>query len=223
MKSAKIAAAIALTLVGGVATAFAAPAVVTGNANVRQGASTSAQVLTTLPGGATVDANCYDQGWCMINGTGNFRGVSGWISQSLIAFTDGSVAPQPPQPPRPGPGPQPQPPRPGGNNNSGPGFSFDFNFGTPSQTRPQPNRQAGACFFTERNFRGNSFCVDRGQEYARMPRGWNDVIRSVQVFGRAQVDLCSDNGFYGNCVTVRSDQSRLPSGIDRRVSSIDVY
>ncbi|WEJ59618.1 SH3 domain-containing protein [Devosia sp. FJ2-5-3] len=223
MKSAKFAAALAMTLLGGIATALAAPAITTGNANVRQGASATAPVLTSLPAGATLDANCYDQGWCQVNGTGNFNGVSGWISASLVAFTDGSAMPQPPRPgPQPGPGPQPQPPRPGGNN-SGPGFSFDFNFGTPPQTRPQPSRQSGACFFTERNFRGSSFCVERGQEYTRMPRGWNDVIRSVQVFGRAQVDLCSDNGFYGNCVTVRSDQSRLPSGIDRRVSSIDVY
>lgn len=223
MKSAKFAAALAMTLLGGIATALAAPAVTTGNANVRQGASTTAPVLTSLPAGATLDANCYDLGWCQVNGTGIYNGISGWISASLVAFTDGSAMPQPPRPgPQPGPGPQPQPPRPGGNN-SGPGFSFDFNFGTPPQTRPQPSRQSGACFFTERNFRGSSFCVERGEEYTRMPRGWNDVIRSVQVFGRARVELCSDNGFYGNCVTVRSDQSRLPSGIDRRVSSIDVY
>lgn len=224
MKPVTTAAILVATLLGGVATAMAAPAVTTGSANVRQGASTTAPVLTSLPGGATIDANCYDQGWCTINGTGIYSGVSGWVSASLIAFTDGSIAPRPPAP---GPGPQPQPPRPGGNSgggNNGPGFSFDFNWGTPQPQRPQQGyQQAGACFFSERNFRGSSFCVSVGDSYSRMPRGWNDVVRSVQVYGRARVDLCSDNGFYGNCVTVRSDQSRLPSGIDRRVSSVDVY
>lgn len=230
MKPVTAAAVLVATLLGSIATAMAAPAVTTGSANVRQGGSTSAPVITSLPGGASVDATCYDQGWCQVSGTGIYRGVSGWISGSLIAFTDAQRPPAPgpgPQPPAPGPGPQPQPPGPGtGGGNSGPGFSFDFNWGTPQPQwpRPQPGyQQAGACFFSERNFRGSSFCLSVGDSYERMPRGWNDVVRSVQVYGRARVDLCSDTGFYGNCVTVRSDQSRLPSGIDRRISSVDVY
>lgn len=220
MKSVTATAVIAATLLGGIAAAMAAPAVTTGSANVRAGGSTNSPVVTSLPGGATVDATCNSAGWCQVYGTGIYGGVSGWISASLIAFTDSGPSPRPPAP---GPNPWPQPSQPG----SGPDFSFDFNWGTPQPQRPRPQppvyQDAGACFFSERNFRGSSFCVSVGDSYERMPRGWNDVVRSVQVFGRARVDLCSDNGFYGNCVTVRSDQSRLPSGIDRRVSSVDVY
>lgn len=231
MKSVTATAVLVATLLGTAATAMAAPAVTTGNANVRQSGSTGAPVLTSLPGGATIDATCYDQGWCQIYGTGIYNGVSGWVSGSLIAFTDSGSSPRPPapgpgpRPPAPGPGPGPGPgpfPGPGG----GPGFSFDFNWGTPQPQRPRPQpgyQQAGACFFSERNFRGSSFCLSVGDSYERMPRGWNDIVRSVQVYGRARVDLCSDTGFYGNCVTVRSDQTRLPSGIDRRISSVDVY
>src|SRR5690606_9697567 len=98
MKSAKFAAALAMTLLGGIATALAAPAITTGNANVRQGASATAPVLTSLPAGATLDANCYDQGWCQVNGPGDFNGVCGWFSASLVGFRDGSAMPQPPRP-----------------------------------------------------------------------------------------------------------------------------
>ena len=136
-------------------------------------------------------------------------------AQPVPVYPWGTPVPQPepiypaplPQPiPAPGPAPvypwpQPQPPRP-----------------------PQPPiyQNAGACFFSERNFRGASFCVDAGDSYSRL-RNWDKAIRSVQVFGRASVDLCTDYNFYGNCVTVRRDTGRLPAQLDRRASSLEVY
>lgn len=111
-------------------------------------------------------------------------------------------APQPVPLPTPVyPWPQPQPPRP-----------------------PQPPvyQDAGACFYSERNFRGASFCVDAGDSYTRL-RNWDKAIRSVQVFGRVSVDLCTDYNFYGNCVTLRRDTGRLPAQLDRRASSLEVY
>ena len=81
---------------------------------------------------------------------------------------------------------------------------------------------AGACFFSERDFRGSSFCLDEGETLDRL-RTWNDSIRSVQVFGGANVDICSDQNLYGTCATLRRDAGRLPFELDRDVSSIDVY
>src|SRR5512142_491952 len=49
----------------------------------------------------------------------------------------------------------------------------------------QPN--SGACFYTDFNFRGESFCMNVGQDAPTVPSGFNDRIRSIRVFGRAQV------------------------------------
>lgn len=93
----------------------------------------------------------------------------------------------------------------------------------PPQPQPPPVfEEAGACFYSERNFRGTSFCVEEGDGYSRL-RNWDNRIRSVEVFGGARVDLCTDANYRGSCVTLRRDASRLPAEIDRKTSSIDVY
>lgn len=177
--------------------------------------NTSFGVVGTLPSGTYIEGSCYRDNWCQISG----GGISGWVIADTVGMN--SVAqpqPQPqPQPQQPSQAwPWPQQPTP------------VFPWPQPEQPRPprpQPQpiyEDAGACFFSERNFRGSSFCVDEGDSYSRL-RNWNDMIRSVQVFGGARVDLCSDPGLYGNCVTLRSDKPRLPSALDRRASSLDVY
>jgi hypothetical protein len=119
-------------------------------------------------------------------------------------------------------------------NNNGPSFNFDFGFGNdnpgpfppqqpPRPPRPQPSQRAQACFYSATNFRGDSFCVNRGESYAYLPDDWDNEIRSVEIFGRARVDLCRDEDMEGACATLRSSQSRLPNQIDRRVSSLEVY
>ena len=102
--------------------------------------------------------------------------------------------------------------------------------GYPQPPRPAPQpvpspdyEDAGACFYSQRNFRGDSFCADAGDEFPSLPRGWDGRVRSVEVFGGAEVDLCNDNDLYGRCVTLSSDASRLPNGLDRRVRSLEVY
>ncbi|HET8667962.1 MAG TPA: hypothetical protein VFM10_08280, partial [Terriglobales bacterium] len=46
---------------------------------------------------------------------------------------------------------------------------------------PQPRQ--GACFFRDSNFRGDYFCVARGESIRSLPPGFNDRISSVRVFG----------------------------------------
>ncbi|HTM77991.1 MAG TPA: peptidase inhibitor family I36 protein [Devosia sp.] len=93
----------------------------------------------------------------------------------------------------------------------------------PRPPRPQPPQQSEACFYSNTDFRGASFCVGRGESYDYLPGNWDNRIRSVEIFGRARVDLCRDENLEGACVTLRSSQSRLPNQLDRRGSSLEVY
>ena len=93
--------------------------------------------------------------------------------------------------------------------------------------RPAPppfvEEDAAACFYSSPNFRGDSFCVDEGESLNRLGRDWDRRIRSVEIFGDAQVDLCSDRNLYGSCVTLRANASRLPGNIDGRAASLEAY
>jgi hypothetical protein len=59
----------------------------------------------------------------------------------------------------------------------------------------RPN--SGACFYVDYNFRGQSFCMNAGQEAEKLPPGFGDRIRSIRVFGRAQVIYFNDSLFRG--------------------------
>jgi hypothetical protein len=120
--------------------------------------------------------------------------------------------PQPqPQPPAPQPWPQPQPPQP-----------------WPPAPQPDPGPldpaygEALACFYSGRNYTGQSICLEEGDTYNRL-NNWNDRIRSVQLFGGVRVDLCTDANFYGACATLRTSTERLPAELDRRVTSLEIY
>lgn len=61
--------------------------------------------------------------------------------------------------------------------------------------RPLP--AAGACVFTDPGFRGNRFCVRRGDRLPALPGNFGDHISSIQLFGGAQVRIFNDRGFSG--------------------------
>lgn len=93
----------------------------------------------------------------------------------------------------------------------------------------RPN--SGACFYTDYNFRGQSFCMNAGQEASTVPSGFNDRIRSIRVFGRAQVTYFGASLFRGNSGSTSRDisdlrQLRLPDDPGKdwntRISSIRV-
>ena len=239
MKSFRLAIFTAMAALASVSAALAAPATVTTNVNVRSGPSQQTAVVDVLQAGTRVDAQCDSSGWCQVN----YGRVSGWVSAAYVSLGGVSMNPKPPQPQ---PVPVPVPGNPGGGwfpGNPGPGpgngggwnpgnGNGGWNPGWPQPPRPQPQpprpqppvyEDAGACFFSERNMRGRSFCLDQGETMDSLPRGWNDAIRSVQVFGGARVDLCSDQFQYGACVTLRSDTPRLRGQIDSQASSVDVY
>jgi beta/gamma crystallin/DUF3011 family protein len=71
----------------------------------------------------------------------------------------------------------------------------------------RPN--SGACFYTDYNFRGQSFCMNAGQDASTMPSGFNDRVRSIRVFGRAQVIYFNDSLFRGVNGSTNRDISDL--------------
>ncbi len=71
----------------------------------------------------------------------------------------------------------------------------------------RPN--SGACFYVDDNFRGQSFCMNAGQEAAKLPPGFGDRIRSIRVFGRAQVTYFNDSLFRGASGSTNRDISDL--------------
>ncbi len=200
----------ALMLLAGAAVAMAQQTVVTTvNADTYNGPSGDSGYVTTIPANTSVVLDHCQNNFCLVQ----YGRGSVWIPQQyLTQVPPGQAAPPPPQAPQ-----QPQPP---------------VNPWPWPQPQPQPHPQpqpppvyddsAGACFYSERNFRGSSFCVDEGDSYSRL-RNWDNKIRSVEVFGGARVDLCTDSNYRGSCVTLRRDASRLPAEIDRKTSSVDVY
>lgn len=68
-----------------------------------------------------------------------------------------------------------------------------FASGQFSSTHPR----SGACFFTDYNYRGESFCVEAGQNANSIPSSFNDRIRSIRVYGGTQVQYFNDSNFNG--------------------------
>lgn len=204
-------------LIAGTVGAFAASAQVTSNTQLFSGPDAT-QVIGQMSAGEVVQVYDCSGGYCQVQG---MRGQAGWISSGAFVVLDQpQPAPQPVPLPQPIPQPQPVPlphPQPWPQPHPQP-------WPQPQPPKPQPPvyDEAGACFYSERDFGGYSFCLDEGDSYNRL-RNWNDRIRSVEVFGGARVDLCSGENLYGSCITLRSDASRLPSQLDRRASSVDVY
>ncbi|HZU25983.1 MAG TPA: peptidase inhibitor family I36 protein [Bryobacteraceae bacterium] len=93
--------------------------------------------------------------------------------------------------------------------------------------RPLPRQ--GACFFTDRDFRGNRFCVSRGDRLDRLPGNFGDNISSIQLFGRTRVIVYNDRNFRGgnrefrtSIADLRTQPFRGGHTWNNRISSIVV-
>lgn len=127
-----------LALLVTTATAFAAPAIATGNVNVRSGPGTGYARVDTLRRGEQVDVQYCRGSWCYVEK----RGPDGWVSANYLSrggnpgWNDDNWGRPPhwnnPRPPRP-PQWNPRPPRPqpwpghGGGNYGGNSGSVCFN------------------------------------------------------------------------------------------------
>jgi hypothetical protein len=88
----------------------------------------------------------------------------------------------------------------------------------------------GACFFKEENFRGEKFCVEKGDRVDQVPPGFSDRISSVRLYGRATATVFQDAGFRGPRLDIRNDVENLQSfqvspghSWNDRISSIRVH
>ena len=93
----------------------------------------------------------------------------------------------------------------------------------------EPDR-GGACFFTSTDFRGDKFCVERGDRIQQVPPGFNDNISSIRLYGRVTVTVYQDANFGGPSLRVQDDVSNLQSyqvkpghSWNDRISSLQVY
>jgi hypothetical protein len=68
-----------------------------------------------------------------------------------------------------------------------------------AQTWGRPSAPGqGACFYRNINFGGDYFCMRAGDRYPSLPRGFNDQISSIRVFGGAQARIFNDVNFRGS-------------------------
>lgn len=93
----------------------------------------------------------------------------------------------------------------------------------------RPSPRAGACFFTDAGFRGNRFCVRRGDRLPALPGDFGDNISSIQLFGDARVRVFNDRNFSGGSQEFRRSFEDLRNAKFRgghtwnnRISSIAV-
>ena len=93
---------------------------------------------------------------------------------------------------------------------------------TPVWGRNERTPSEGACFYEDVNFRGQYFCVPRGATYTALPRGFNDRISSIRVFG-AEVRIFQDRDFRGRSTEIRADAANLRGNWRDNVSSIRVF
>ena len=93
---------------------------------------------------------------------------------------------------------------------------------TPVWGRNERLPREGACFYEDANYRGEYFCVPRGATYTALPRGFNDRISSVRVFG-ADVRIFQNPNFRGRTQAIRTDVANLRGNWRDNVSSIRVF
>jgi hypothetical protein len=85
-----------------------------------------------------------------------------------------------------------------------------------------PVPRAGACFYRDINYGGDYFCASLGAR-AEVPRGTNDEISSIRLFGDADVRVFKDINYQGSSRRFDHDVRDLrSSGWNDRISSYSI-
>ena len=83
---------------------------------------------------------------------------------------------------------------------------------------------SGACFYENANWSGRYFCVRDGERVTEMPRGMNDKISSIRLFGNAEVSVWVDHQMQGRSQRFDRDMRNLRDvGWNDTISSLEVY
>lgn len=97
----------------------------------------------------------------------------------------------------------------------GAGRQSDRNFGGRNRGSEPRN---GACFYTDENYRGDSFCLETGERVRNVENRFNDKISSIRVYGRVSVTIFEDENFSGSSRLYNRDASNLGNFNDRLTS-----
>ena len=96
-------------------------------------------------------------------------------------------------------------------------MSAQIRWGNPETPRD------GVCFYEDADFRGRWFCARTGEDLSEMPRGMNDRISSIRIFGRTEVEVFKDIRYRGASARFATDVRNLQrEGWNDTVSSIRV-
>lgn len=104
-----------------------------------------------------------------------------------------------------------------GRYNGGPGYPGHGGWWDPEPGSDWPPRgdwhggnwgRGGACFYRDRNFSGNFFCLRRGEVREQLG-DLGDDISSIRVFGGARVTVYNDRDFRGGSGRTGSDVADL--------------
>jgi hypothetical protein len=80
----------------------------------------------------------------------------------------------------------------------------------------------GACFYRDKNYGGEYFCTDAGQDIAVLPNGMNDQITSIRTFGQVQVTIYKEGLFKGRSTELRGDVRNVGDEWNDTISSVRV-
>ena len=198
-------AALALLVGLAVAPALAANAYVNQLSNVYKYANTSSQVIYQASKGELVTVIGCQANLCKLQ----LPGPDGWIKQSRL----------------------------GGLNKGKPSSNIPFSFGLSIGGDGKPSISIGigngdlpvieeeeedkVCFYKSSNFNGSSFCVESGDADDSLSGSWNDSISSIQIYGDAEVLVCTDDDLEGICSNIYSSKSSLPNALNNEISSYE--
>jgi hypothetical protein len=87
-----------------------------------------------------------------------------------------------------------------------------------AQRAPDRQNRNQVCFYTDENFRGDSFCSNLGDRMRNVGERFNDRISSIRIFGRAEVTVFEDENFGGQRRTYDRDIANLREWNDRITS-----
>jgi hypothetical protein len=86
----------------------------------------------------------------------------------------------------------------------------------------------GACFYAD--YKGEKFCVQKGDRVGQLPRGFNDSISSVRLYGGVSVTVYKNSNFGGASLRLQDDYANLRSyqvtpghSWNDQISSIEVH
>jgi hypothetical protein len=86
-----------------------------------------------------------------------------------------------------------------------------------------PVPQAGACFYENKDYRGQYFCARIGTSTSQVAYGANNQISSIRVFGGAEVIVFGEPGFNGASRRFGSDVKNLDgTGWNDRITSFRI-